>query len=211
MNLQQYINENPTATLSDVQALTLSVERMITPDMAVSILTETDSVLLLQESAKTDPKAAGFLLALNGSVTEFNVMNSHSVGVKQQLLLTYLVAVNAITENCKLALISYANYDEQIFKNTTQSQFNSIKGLFKEVEVIHTAGKDLVITLNADLTERVAATVWHKETGFADENIGRNVHIQAAQKYRINMKGIASGTYQVRMPLLDADFTVESV
>jgi len=55
------------------------------------------------------------------------------------------------------------------------------------------------------------ATVWRTESGFNAENAGRNVHIQAAKKYRIDMSGKKSGNYEVRVPLLDADFTVEIV
>lgn len=97
------------------------------------------------------------------------------------------------------------------FATVTQSQLNSAKGLFVSKTITHTAGKHIVLTLNADLHEKVAATAWVKEAGFADENAGRNVYIQAAQKYRIDMTSKKSGEYEIRVPLLDADFIVESV
>lgn len=111
----------------------------------------------------------------------------------------------------KALCLGYCNQEYSPFATVTQSQLNSAKGLFTRKTVVHTAGKHIVLTLHANLLEKVAATVWVKETGFADENAGRNVYIQAAQKYRIDMSGKKSGEYEIRVPLLDADFTVESV
>lgn len=96
-------------------------------------------------------------------------------------------------------------------ENATQAQFNSAKGLYKTIAISYQAGKDIVITLNTDLPEKVAATVWRTESGFNAENAGRNVHVQTANKYRIDMSGKKQGDYEVRLPLLDADFTVELV
>lgn len=96
-------------------------------------------------------------------------------------------------------------------KNATLSQFNNAKGLYKPLAINYQSGKDIVITLNTDLTERVAATVWRTETGFNAENAGRNVHVQTANKYRIDMSGKKQGDYEVRLPLLDADFSVELI
>tara|TARA_R110002095_G_C4245597_1_gene239433 strand:+ start:2525 stop:2875 length:351 start_codon:yes stop_codon:yes gene_type:complete len=55
------------------------------------------------------------------------------------------------------------------------------------------------------------ATIWRTEAGFNAENAGRNVHIQDAKKYRIDMNSKKSGNYEVRVTLLDADFTVELI
>ena len=97
------------------------------------------------------------------------------------------------------------------FEFITQSQFNAAKGLYKSLPISFVAGKEIIVTLNADLYEKVAATVWRTEVGFNVENAGRNVHVQNANKYRIDMTGKKSGQYEVRLPLLDADFTVELV
>lgn len=94
------------------------------------------------------------------------------------------------------------------YKNATLSQFNAAKGLYKYINISYQAGKDIAITLNADLSERIAATVWRADAGFSAENAGRNVYMQPANKYRIDMSGKKSGDYEVRTPLLDADFTV---
>lgn len=96
-------------------------------------------------------------------------------------------------------------------ENATLSQFNSAKGLYKSISINYQPSKDIVITLNADLSEKVAATIWRTETGFNAENAGRNTHIQTASKYRIDMSGKKAGDYEVRVPFIDADFTVELV
>tara|TARA_R110001606_G_scaffold385158_1_gene548505 strand:+ start:5299 stop:5958 length:660 start_codon:yes stop_codon:yes gene_type:complete len=96
-------------------------------------------------------------------------------------------------------------------ENATQAQFNSTKDLYKSIAISYQPGEEIIITLNADLPEKVAVTVWRKEVGFNDENAGRNVHIQTANKYRIDMSGKKPGNYEVRVPLLDADFSVELI
>tara|TARA_R110002051_G_C8754739_1_gene500749 strand:+ start:3010 stop:3669 length:660 start_codon:yes stop_codon:yes gene_type:complete len=96
-------------------------------------------------------------------------------------------------------------------ENATRAQFNSAKGLHKSIPINYQGGKDITVTLNTDLAEKVAATVWRTEAGFNAENAGRNVHIQTANKYRIDMSGKKSGNYEVRVPLLDADFSIEVI
>jgi hypothetical protein len=98
--------------------------RMTSPDMVVSLLTENDSVITLQDKAKTDAKAAGFLLALNGAVTEYNLITGHAIGDKQQLLLTYLVSIGAVTPEFKNAIILYANPVTYPHINATQEDFD---------------------------------------------------------------------------------------
>ena len=189
-------------------------ERMTSPDMVVSILTETDSVILLQEAAKTDTKAAGFLLALNGSVSEFNVMSSHAVGIKQQALLSYLVSVNAITETCRLALISYANYKHKPFSKYTQLQFNQAKKIYTEKQVLgYTQGRDIKITLIGAITENFAITTWSKDNGFDYDNVGKLVHVNSGNTlYKLRMNSVmVDGDLFVRVPFENFDFAVELI
>lgn len=122
---------NEFATLAEAQAYTYTNEKMASPDMVLSLLTQHDSVISLQNGATTDDKAAGFLLALQGSVTEFNVMNSHPVGQAQQQLLDYMVSQGFVTVEFKNALIGYANVSVQPYQNTTQQEFDDAK----EIEI----------------------------------------------------------------------------
>ena len=189
-------------------------ERMTSQDMVVSILTETDSVILLQEAAKTDAKAAGFLLALNGSVSEFNVMSSHAVGIKQQALLSYLVAVNAITEICRVTLISYANYKHKPFSKYTQLQFNQAKKIYTEKQVLgYTQGRDIKITLVDAITEDFAITTWSKDNGFDYDNVGKLAHVNTDNTlYKLRMNSVkVDGDLFVRVPFENFDFTVELI
>jgi hypothetical protein len=122
-------------------------------------------------------------------------------------LTEYAAQVQVLLDIC----IAHCNYTVYPFINAKMSQFNSAKGLYKSIAVPYQAGKDIVITLITSLSEKVAVTVWRTEIGFNAENAGRNVHIQTVNKYRIDMSGKKPGDYEVRIPLLDADFSVELI
>jgi hypothetical protein len=114
------------ATLAEAHPFPVVKGRMTSPDMVVSLLTEHDSVISLQDKAKTDAKAAGFLLALNGAVTEYNSITGKagSVGMKHQALLTYLVEISAVTQDFKDAIILYANPVTYPHSTATQEDFD---------------------------------------------------------------------------------------
>jgi hypothetical protein len=97
------------------------------------------------------------------------------------------------------------------FELTTQSQFNSAKGLYSSRVIEFVAGKDIVLTLNVKLDERIAATVWCINSGFEAINAGRNIHAKSINKYQIDMVGKKSGRYEVRLPLVDVDFSIELI
>jgi hypothetical protein len=140
--------------LSDFETLELArdyaeiVGRMTSPDMVVSLLTEHDSTLTLQDLAKANTKAAGFLLALNGAVTEYNLITGHAIGDKQQLLLAYLVAINAVTEAFKTAIIEYANPTVYPYANKTELDFQLAKGTIerKLISLPFENGKCIIVT-----------------------------------------------------------------
>lgn len=115
------------ATIEQARTHSIVVGRMVSPDMVISMLTEHDSALTLEDLAKTNPKAAGFWLALNGgAVTEYNVITgvAGSTGMKHQALLTYLVSVIAITQAFKDAVIAYGNPITYPYANATQEDFD---------------------------------------------------------------------------------------
>ena len=156
------------------------------------------------------PLADGIIGVINES-SYFGIDPLTSIGQANLAGMNILVSAGFLTQNNVDAFLAMGTSKSHPFANTTQSQFNGAKGVFTSKTVTHTAGKNIVLTLNADLLEKVAATVWLKEVGFADENMGRSVHMQAAQKYRIDMRGKKSGEYEIRVPLLNANFSVESV
>jgi hypothetical protein len=137
------------ATLAEAQAFAVVKGRMTSPDMVVSLLTEHDSVISLQDKAKIDAKAAGFLLALNGAVTEYNLITGHAIGDKQQLLLTHLVYIGAVTPEFKNAIILYANPVTYPHATATQADFAKAKGLMTYAQVTPINGW-LKITTTAD-------------------------------------------------------------
>lgn len=116
-------------TLTEAQSYSYVNERMISPDMIVSMLTKNDSVISLTNGALTDDKAAGFILALKGSVTEFNLMNSHPVGQGQQQLLSYLESQGYVSAGFKADAIAYANLEIFPYQSTTQEEFDEAKGV----------------------------------------------------------------------------------
>lgn len=190
-------------TLSLAKAYNTTKGRMISPDMMVAFL----ATFKIGRAVEAEDSEAAFAFrkALQFG-SEFNLMAGHSASVE-----TLLNQMESANNDFKAYVIQYANPVVFPFVDTTQAQFNATKGLFLTKPINFKAAKDIVITLNADLSERVSATVWRTEVGFQAENAGRNVYLQTAGKYRIDMAGKKSGNYSVRLPLLDADFSVELI
>lgn len=111
------------STLAEAKAYTY--ERMVSPDMVLALLTLHESTLTLDSASYTNAKAKGFLMALQGSVTEFNVMNSHPVGQAQQSILASLVTDQAVTQGFADALIDYAN--KKPYAAATQEEFDATR------------------------------------------------------------------------------------
>ena len=138
----------------------------------------------------------------------FGMDETKADGIASRAALAALLSNNIITQQEADGFIAKTLSASKPFANTTQEQFNSAKGLYTSKQIAFAQGKDIVVTINADLSERVAATVWRTESGFNAENAGRNVYADTSSKYRIDMSGKKSGNYEVRIPLLGADFTV---
>lgn len=241
MTLQEYIEQNPAATLADAQNHPEISQRMISNKTFALYLDEVGLYLIVHEIAKgkhdieilnesgngtgvfTNHAAKeACLLIVNTLVDsssdndDFNFMQGTDMGdgviarteqLRDVTLNEYSIAIQNLLDAC----IAYCNVETKPFANITQSQFNNVKGLFKPYNFTHVKGKEIVVDLITETNERVAATVWRVRDGFADKSMGRNVYMQEAHKYEIDSAGIPSGDYQVRVPLLDADFTVESV
>ena len=193
-------------SLEQAQAHMANKARLISPDMMISFLTYFKLIAKVTSAASNEGMGLNRALSFG---SEFNVINGHPSSVRS--LMDKLVEDGILTEEFCAHCVNYANAPYKPFKGATQAKFNSAKGLYKSISINYQGGKDIVITLNTDLAEKVAATVWRTESGFDAENAGRNVHIQTAKKYRIDMSGKKSGNYEVRMPLLDADFAVELI
>ena len=229
MNLEQYVEENPTSTLTEVQSYSEVKGKKLSADLMRSFLNHPQVQLYNYfKGATTDIEATligedyyniGDLKMTTfdnmAGVGEFNFITGHPSDQTGLIdVLIYAETNPALQEQLSILKVVCLNYCNQLFypfAEATQAQLNRAKDLFASKTITHTAGKYIVLTLNADLAEKLAATTWLKETGFADENAGRNVYIQAAQRYKIDMSGKKSGDYEIRVPLLDADFTVESV
>jgi hypothetical protein len=147
-------------SLEAANIYTLVKGRMTSPDMVVSLLTEHDSTIILQEAAKTNMKAAGFLLALNGAVTEYNLITGEagSVGMKQQLLLAYLVSVGAVTQKFKDAIISYANPVTYPHATATQEDFDEANDAGEVIALPSVMGQHS-IQVNTTVQPRKATTL----------------------------------------------------
>ncbi|QPG06571.1 hypothetical protein IT774_05200 [Salinimonas marina] len=114
------------ATLEDAKLYQAPRERMISHDMVVTFLTKHDCVTTLQSS--TDEKAKGFYLAVLSGVEEFNLMNSHPVGLLQQGLLSLLVSVGAVNQAFADECINYSNTTYLPYENATLYDFLKATG-----------------------------------------------------------------------------------
>ena len=151
MSLQDF------ASLAEAHSHKETKGRMTSPDMVVSLLTENDSVITLQDKAKTDTKAAGFLLALNGSVSEYNLITGHYIGGKQQLLLIYVqyllilkYQTGLMTEAQKVSLLALALKSTYPHANATQADFDRAKGLMAYTQAIQQTNGFIKLTVSAD-------------------------------------------------------------
>jgi len=241
MTLQEYINQNPEATLAQIQSYPEISQRMISSKTFALYLDQIGLYLIVHDisNGKLDtevldelgegtgvftphPAKEACLLITNtlsdssSDNNDFNFMQGTMMGdgvisrtedLRDTTLPEYSVQIQSLLDVC----IAHCNIEIKPFEDVTQSQVNMAKGISTEVGFTHIAGREIVIDLKEDLPERVAATVMHNEVGFADESLGKNTYVQDAQKYRIKMTGVARGTYQVRIPFEDVDFTVESI
>jgi hypothetical protein len=130
-----------------------------------------------------------------------------TIEMRDSTLSEYSGEIQSLLDICT----NYCNYKTKPYAESTLTQFNAAKGYFSSQPIEFKSGKDIVVTLNDNLSEKVAATVWRTELGFSAENAGRNAHMQLANKYRIDMSGKKSGNYEVRVPLLGVDFSVELI
>ena len=241
MTLQEYINQNPEATLTQIQAYPEISQRMISSKTFALYLDAVGLYLIVHDisNGKLDtevlnelgegtgvftPHAAkeACLLIVNTLVDsssdndDFNFMQGTDMGdgvisrtedLRDTTLPEYATQIQLLLD----ASIAYCNQEVQPFINITQSQINNVKGIFTEVEFTHTAGREVIIDLKEDLSEKVAATLWHNEVGFKDDSLGKSIFVQDKQKYRIKMVGVPKGVYQVRLPFTNINFTVESI
>lgn len=214
MNLIQYIQENPNKTLTDVQQAKSTSPIVFNSNEMTMYLTRTELLDFILDA--TSGLLRGFALRLAGN-SRFDFRENTDDGIANIAALSFIIS-QITDENLKtkfIALRTYlvadANKPAYPFESVTQSQYNIAKNKYISKTIELSAGNDIVLTLNADLAERVAATVWRIEEGFEPENAGRNIHIQNTNKYRIDMRSKKSGNYEVRVPLLDADFIVELV
>lgn len=200
-------------TYQESQEYTVKQKTMLTPDIVVSVLTANDSVLSLEEKALTDDKAAGFLLALKGSVSGFNLMTGSTIGDKQQQLLSYLVHIEAVNQSCADELLYLANEVEiKPYENTTILQFNQANKIYTEKVIEgYQIGQRIVITLSESIPERCAITTWAKEVGFEYENLGQPVYVQSSEtNYKLAITKRFDGDLYLRLPY-EIDFTCELV
>jgi hypothetical protein len=149
------------ATLEAARDYDAEVERMLSPDMVVNFLTVHKSLNLLL--ASTDEKAIGLVFALQSGVTEFNLMNSHPVGIGQQQLIQYLASIGVLTIECVAACIAYANTTIRPWKDLTKQDFNTAKGIISLKPVTVEQGF-CTIVLNADAEEKHNPQVYRKVT-----------------------------------------------
>lgn len=201
-------------TLEEATSYSVAVQKMVSNSLVFSLLGEHDSALTLQTQAKTNDRAASFLMALNnGGVGEYNLMTGHPVGDAHQSGLQDLVDISAVTAGFQTAILALSNLTEsKPYKDVTLLQFNQAKKIYTEKPVLDwSAGKSILVTLNENLTNG-AITAWSMESGFGYKNLGRPEHIQdGVGKYRIDLSGVkVVGDVYIRIPFESLDYTVEA-
>jgi len=176
------------ATLADARNHTEPLERMLSPDMVINFLTVYNSLNILLNSA--DEKAKGLVFAIQAGVSDFNLMNSHPVGRGQQQLIGYLVAIGALTSDCRDACVGYANTTRKPYKSITKNDFDLAKGTINRKSVTVEQGF-CTITTTADC-EKHNPQIYRKIT-FADSAFE---YVRVAGFRDVEL----AGTYRVQCP-----------
>jgi hypothetical protein len=214
MNLSQYIKENPTKNLAEVQAVPIPLDKVYNSNEMSIILAFNDLYLYFKNHI------GEFQTAFYDRVkteSNFDFRDSSADGQVLQGMLAIMIATeqdvtfNANLVNLQTVLIGSANSVIYPFSNVTQPQLDSAKGIYSSRSINLVKGKDIKLTLNTDLTEKVAATTWLVEQGFENENMGKSVHIKNINSYRIRSGNLSSGAYEIRIPASLVDFTVELI
>lgn len=111
----------------------------------------------------------------------------------------------------KMVCVAHCNVERAPYTDLTEAEFdfahrkatNTAKTLAVQV------GKDITLTLNETLPERVSVTLWAIDEGYADRNLMRPIFIQSAQKYHITASDLrGNSTYEVRVNCGGVDFTL---
>lgn len=229
ITLAQYAQENPTKTLTEIQTHPEITGKKLSADLMRSFLNHPQVQLYNYFKGATsdaEPTLIGTDYYNVGDlkmttfdnmagVGEFNFITGHpsdQAGLIDVLMYAETdPAIQTKLGTLKALCLGYCNQEYLPFANATQSQINMIKGVFTSKTITHTVGRELTVDLKNNLTERVAATLWLCRVGFADRSMGKNIHMQEINKYVIPTDGVKSGEYEVRVPLLEADFSVESI
>ena len=171
-------------TLQEAKEYQEQKGRMISHDMIVVFLTKNQCITSLQNS--TDESAKGFWLAVSSGVQEFNVMSSHPVGQDNQLLLTHMVNIGAVTQSFAGDCLSYANFTTHPYANATEYDWKKAKGLPIAQKEVTPFNGYIKITLTQDVEA-------HRPQVYAD--------IQGA-KQRVTGFGLVdkAGDYVAQVP-----------
>jgi hypothetical protein len=173
------------ATLADAKIHTEPFERMLSPDMVINFLTVYNSLNILLSS--TDEKAKGLVFAIQAGVSDFNLMNSHPIGRGQQQLIGYLVAIGALTSDCRDACVGYANTTRKPYANETKQSFDIAKGTISRTQVTVEQGF-CSITTTADC-EKHNPQIYRKVTfvngTFEYVRVAGFSGVEAAKTYRV--------------------------
>ena len=177
-------------TLQDAKNYIAPKERMISQDMIVSFLAKNNCVTSLQ--ASLDEKAKGFYLAILSGVEEFNLKNSsESVGKPQQILLSYLVSINAVNQAFADDCILYANTIYKPFGNATKHDFELAKGTITRKAVTQTDGI-LTINTNTDCEAHNPQVYQYIESADFYKRVAGFRGVSVASKYQIEVPRVAS-------------------
>ena len=205
-------------TLEDAQAYQITTDtKQVGSGQARGYLVNTNDLWKTLKLFQSDITHALFSLAdaiittASDAQSYFGMDITKADGVSNRAGIDILVQAQVMTQVEADGFIAMTLSTIYPFATTTQSQLNAAKDIFTAKQIAFTAGKDIVVTLNTALPEKVAVTTWRVEAGFEDENAGRNAYVQTAQKYRINMQGKKSGNYELRIPLVGIDFSVELI
>ncbi len=215
--LQQYLKDNPTKTLEEVQQAEITVDKkQVGSGQARGFFVDTDiwKSLKLIQSDITHPLfslADAIIVTASDANSYFGIDPDTAEGMSNRRGAQYLESTKVMTSEQLEEFLGMSVHTEKPYKDITLLQFNQAKKLFTE-KFIDSQGKDIKITLLEQCPENCVVTTWTKDD-FGYDNFGKVCHINTEDriyKLKLDKKTSPTGIY-IRVPFKPLDFEIEVI
>ena len=230
MNLEQYVKENLTATLEEVQSYPAVEGKKLSADLMRSFLNlprvQLYNYFKSAITSESPTDVGGDMYNIGdlkmttfdnmAGVGEFNFIAGHPSDQSGLMDVLIFAETNPTLKKqlsiLKVVCLKYCNQLVYPFAEVTKLQLNQTKGIYTEKEVVgYAQGNSLKITLIDSLPESCSITSWTKDGLFGYENLGKHCHLKTTENiYKLQLDNkLVEGKLFVRVPFANFNYTVE--